>query len=362
MKKKWLTSIAVTTMMGALITGCGQQSTASKAESKKGSIENQLVIAGNGAEFENVMRDDIFKQFQEKYPEVKISYVSGVSGDIVAKVRAQKASPQIDFAIVDSNSQEIGRKEGLWQKVDKKDVPNLEKAQFGSKAKDNSGVPVFYSTMGISYNKELVHSKGLPVPKSWNDLNNPKVKENLVLSDISNNFGRTTLIMLAYANGGSEKNIDPGFEKYAGIASGLPTFLNNTAQIQQALQQKRAAYTVWNSNRSLTLAASGTPMEFVIPKEGTILSTQFANLVKGAPHTKAAKKFIDFLLTDEVQKTLGEKLYLNPVTDVKLSAEASKKIDFDKSKAVNVDTELISNEYAKWVERFNKEVATKVNK
>ncbi len=266
------------------------------------------------------------------------------------------------MTIVEGGEQEAGRVEGLWEALSDKDIPNMKKVGEDLKVKDNSGVAVNFTPMGISYNAELVKAKGLPVPESWNDLAKPEMKGNVTLAEVSSNFGRSALIMLAYANGGSEKNMDAGFEKLQTIAGYMPTFAKSAAQLQQNLQNKTAAYTAWTMARSLVQKDAGLDLQFVIPKEGSNLVPNVATIVKGAKNPNASKLFIDFLLTDEVQTMYGEKLYYNPATAVKLPDDIAKKLSFDRSKVVKFDLEVVGSKTPEWLDRFNKEVAPKVGK
>ncbi|QQE74945.1 ABC transporter substrate-binding protein [Brevibacillus composti] len=369
MKKKALSVLSILALTGSLLAGCGSSSSAPQpsapsqpAENKDGGqaaaqLEDSLVIAGNGATVEKLMKDEIFKKFNEKYPNVKLTYVSGVSTEIVAKVKAQKNSPQIDLTVIEGGEQDKGRQEGLWETLSESDIPNMKNVPDDLKVTDDSGVTVNFTPMGISYNSELVKERNLPVPTSWNDLAKPEVKGNITMTDVASNFGRSAMIMLAYANGGSEKNIEPGFEKMKTIAGYMPTFAKSAAQLQQNLQSKSAAYTTWTMARSLTQKEAGLPLEFVFPEEGGNIVPNVATLVKGAKHPNAAKAFIDFLLSDEVQTMYATKLYYNPATSVKLPDDVAKTLEFDRSKVVNFDYDVIGKEMAGWLDRFNKEIA-----
>jgi putative spermidine/putrescine transport system substrate-binding protein len=371
-KKKTLSVLSILALTGSLLAGCGSSAPQSSAPSQPSGagnggqaqvqLEDTLVVAGNGATVEKLMKDEIFKKFNEKYPNVKLTYVSGVSTEIVAKVKAQKNAPQIDLTIIEGGEQEKGRQEGLWETLSETDIPNMKNVPEDLRVKENSGVTVNFTPMGISYNTEIVKEKGLPVPKSWNDLTKPEVKGYITMTDVASNFGRSAMIMLAYANGGSEKNIEPGFEKMKTIASYMPTFAKSAAQLQQNLQNKSAAYTTWTMARSLTQKQAGLPLEFVFPEEGGNIVPNIATLVKGAKHPNAAKAFIDFLLSDEVQTMYATKLFYNPATSVKLPEEVSKQLEFDRSKVVNFDYDVISKESSGWLDRFNKEIAPHTGK
>jgi len=374
MKKKALAVLSIFALTGSLLAGCGSSSqpaaqnesapaaSENKAEAPQAQLEDSLIVAGNGATVEKLMKDKIFKKFNELYPNVKLTYVSGVSTEIVAKVKAQKDSPQIDVAIIEAGEQEKGRQEGLWEPLSEQDVPNMKNIAEDLKVADNSGATVNFTPMGISYNSKLVQEKGLPVPKSWNDLTRPEMKGNITMTDIASNFGRSAMIMLAYANGGSEKNIEPGFEKMATIASYMPTFAKSAAQLQQNLQNETAVYTTWTMARSLTQKQAGMPIEFVFPEEGGNLVPTIASLVKNAKHPEAAKAFINFLLTDEVQTMYATELFYSPATNVALPEDVAKALEIDRSKVVQFDYQVISDSMDQWLDRFNREIAPNTGK
>ncbi|MCY7483879.1 MULTISPECIES: extracellular solute-binding protein [Paenibacillus] len=355
---RWASLILTLALIGSLVAACGSSSSSIKDGSGSNSgLEGELVIAGNGATVETLMKDKIFKKFNEKYPDVKLSYVSGVSTDIVAKVTAQQGSPQIDVTVIEGGEQEAGSIKGLWEALVPAQIPNMSKVDEQLKINDNSGVTVNYTPMGISYNAKLVKEKGLPVPESWNDLARSEMKGNLILTEMSSNFGRSAAIMLAYANGGSEKDMAAGFDKLKTIAGYMPTFAKTAAQLQQNLQNNTAAYTAWTMARSIVQKDQGVELEFVIPKEGANIVPNVASLVKGAKHPNAAKAFIDFLLTDDVQTLYATELFYNTAVNVKLPEDTAKLLDFDKSKIVKFDYGVISDNTKKWLDQFNKEVA-----
>lgn len=379
MKKKLLTLLTLLTVV-ALVFGCStgnkpssnEQPNTSNESASNGQtettepaveIKGELVFAGNGATVEELFKDKIFPMFNEQYPDVKLTYVAGVATEIVAKVKAGQGNQLIDIAFIESGEQENGRAEGLWEALNPEEITNMSKVGEKFLVKENSGVTVNYTPMGISYNADLVEANNLPVPTSWNDLTLPEMKDNLTMTEISSNFGRSPTIMLSYANGGDENNMEPGFEKLGIIAGYMPTFAKSAAQLTQNLQDQSAVYTTWTMARSIIQKEqNGLPLEFVIPEEGTNVVPTIASLVTGAKNPEAAKVFINFLLTDEVQKLFATDLYYNPVVDVELPADLASLLEFDSNKVVNFDLSAISQNMPTWLDRFNKEIAPLVGK
>ena len=62
--------------------------------------QDTLTVAGYGGSWEQVLRKDVFPDFEKKH-NVTIVYTAGNSTDTLAKLQAQKSNQVIDVAIVD---------------------------------------------------------------------------------------------------------------------------------------------------------------------------------------------------------------------------------------------------------------------
>ncbi|NLA53665.1 MAG: extracellular solute-binding protein, partial [Clostridiales bacterium] len=59
--------------------------------------------------------------------------------------------------------------------------------------------------------------------------------------------------------------------------------------------------------------AAQQPVKVVYAVEGTIFSGQSVHIVKGAPHMEAAQKFVDFVLSEDMQTEVAAQLNLRPL-------------------------------------------------
>ena len=64
---------------------------------------------------------------------------------------------------------------------------------------------------------------------------------------------------------------------------------------------------------ALKYIAAGADLAMVYPEEGTSCVPDASAIVKGAPHSENAKKFLDFTVSYEVQQMLSESSYRRPV-------------------------------------------------
>lgn len=64
---------------------------------------------------------------------------------------------------------------------------------------------------------------------------------------------------------------------------------------------------------ALKLLNDGVDVKVIYPKEGTVFLPGNAAIVKNAKHMENAKKFIDFILSQEIQDKLGTETTIRPI-------------------------------------------------
>lgn len=344
-------------LMLVVVSACSSK-TGSTSKETSGENNKTLVLASYGGSYEKKMRETVIPKFEKEFG-VKVKYITGSSVDTLSKLQAQKDHPQIDVAFIDDGPQAQAKSFGLLAPLDEKIVTNLANVYDIAKDKDNIGVGFGIISTGLAYNKEIFEKNNWKPITSWNDLADPKFKGKLVLPSISNTYGVHLLIMAAKANGGSEKNIEPGFEKLKEIAKNAVTF-DKTADVSNYFLQGQTVASAWGSSRVFTLKGSGFPIEYVIPKEGAPALMSTVNVVKNAPNGELAQKFVNYVLSEEVQTEFAKSLFNGPVNkNVKLSGDILNKIIYGQeqiSKLVKVDWEYVNQKRAEWTERASKEI------
>ncbi|MEU0926995.1 ABC transporter substrate-binding protein [Streptomyces malaysiensis] len=337
------------------VTGCGAPSPSAGGGGKGGT----LVVAGYGGSFETAFRDSVLPAF-EKSCGCKVTYIPGSSTDSVAKIKAQRANPQIDVALVDDGPQAQAQEAGLLTSIDTKVVPVDDVVKI-ARMENDSGVGFGLTATGIAYNPEWFEQHGIPKPTTWADLADPKLKDKVVLPSITNTYGVGLLVGAAKANGGSERDVDPGLTAVKKIAANAATF-DTTADVSNYFLQGQAAASVWGVSRTSTLAEKDFPIEFVYPKDGAIGLVTTANVVKKAPHEDLAQKFVAHLLEPSVQRALAKATYDGSVVQgVKEDpALKGKVVSADKvDSLLKLDWKTINKNRSAWTDKWNKQVESK---
>ncbi|WP_374723188.1 extracellular solute-binding protein [Peribacillus tepidiphilus] len=364
---KRLLSMLIIVMMIAL-AGCANPTPQKPGEAKPANTTDkgeakQITISGNGGKIEKAIREVIAPKFKEKTG-IQVNYIAGLSGEILSKVELQKNAPQIDIAFFVPIDIQRANEKGLIENLDETTVSNMKNVDPRFVAIDNVAAPAFGLVIAPAYNTEVFKKEGIKPIESWNDLARPEYKGKTAFADIGNDWGFNTLYNLAVANGGGIDNMEPGLEKAKELAGYSSTFYKNSTQMMPAIQQGAADVTVLGSYVIADLAAnSGIPLKMVVPKEGVNMNAFSAALVKNAPNQKEAIEFINFLISEESQKSISEEGFYPVVKGMSIPDKYKDIIGLkDTDKTYKLDLAKLAGIRGEWTDRWAKEVTPELGK
>jgi putative spermidine/putrescine transport system substrate-binding protein len=320
-----------------------------------------LVLACYPGAPETFFRSEIIPRFEKEF-DAKVTYLTSNSPGTIAKMQAQKDDPQIDVACIDDGPLVQAKGMGLVQATDPSKLPNLKEIQEVSQFKDGIGVGWGLFRFGLAFNPDDFKKKNLPPLESWNDLARPDLKGHVVVNSMSISYTPILLTMLARANGGDERNIDPGFAEMKKIRPNVFTF-DTTADLTPYFQQDEAWVGVWTDSETYSyVQRTNFPLQFIFPKEGTTAIQTTASVVKGAKHVDLAEKFLNYLIGQEAQELMAQKLGWMPVNkSAKLPSNMAAIIASPAGSGdnmVSMDWKYLGEQRPAWTERWNKEIET----
>jgi putative spermidine/putrescine transport system substrate-binding protein len=274
--------------------------------------------------------------------------------DQVAKVKASRSTPPFDVFLLDPGPVVVAVEDGLIEKFDPsrcKNIVHLQKSFF-----DEWGVAVAAQIVGIAYNPKKVER-----PKSWKDLFEPKYYGKVGISGFGTTFGTSSLIEISKQYGGSMTNVDPAFEQLKKWLPHVGVIAQNPVAVNTLFQQGQMDVTYTNFQTVSTLKGRGVDIEFVKPDTGPIAFYTTLHVVKNAPNKDNAYKYIDTILSTEVQAALQKPPYNLLSVNKNVPLQPDMPTDLVKSHAelasfVHHDWRVIAPLRAGWIERFNKEI------
>ncbi|NYT36474.1 ABC transporter substrate-binding protein [Allopusillimonas soli] len=284
--------------------------TLAAAYSSSAAAQQELVVAGYGGSFEEIMRSDIFPPFAKEH-NAKLVYVAGNSTNTVAKLQAQKSNQQIDVAIIDDGPMYQAIALGFCSPIQGISDEDIYKT---ARYKDDKAVAIGLVATGIMYNKKIFEEKKWDPPTSWHDLTDPKYKGHLVIPPLNNTYGLHALVQFARANGGGEKNIDPGFKAFEEkVGPNVLVYEPSPGKMTELFSSGQASIAVWGSSRVKAFADTGFPVGFVYPKEGAYALLASVCPVNKPEPNPLAQTFIQYLISPSVQEIMAKAQGFGPV-------------------------------------------------
>ena len=280
-----------------------------------------------------------------------------LSVDQIAKVKASLNNPPIDVMLHDPGPALVAIDQGLVEPY-----PVAESKNYGdliSEAQVATGPAAFFQVVGLTYNPDKVKTP----PSSWADIWKPEFKGRVCITNMNSTLGTGFLVEIARMHGGSEANVDAGFQAIKDLKPNIAAVAANPGQLATLYQQGQVDIGPGNFNAIQILKARGVPVEFVSPKEGAIAFKTTIHIVKNSPNKELAFKLIEAAISPEVQEKLMNSPYLIVPTNgkVKMAGEVAKvlasSVDDLKKKFVFQDWKKINEQRSAWIERFNREIA-----
>ncbi|MDG9924897.1 MULTISPECIES: ABC transporter substrate-binding protein [unclassified Pseudomonas] len=220
------------------------------------------------------------------------------SAQEIAKFDAEKDNATADIGDVGAAFGPIAVQKGVTQPY----KPSTWE-QIPAWAKDADGHWMLAYTGSIAFivNKQLVKE----APKSWADLKQGKYK--VAIGDVSAAAQAVNgVLAAAIANGGDEKNIQPGLDFFAEIAKQGRLSLSNPT-IQTLEKGEVEVGVVWDFNGlSYRDQIDASRFEVLIPSDGSVISGYTTIINKYAKHPNAAKLAREYILSDAGQINLAK--------------------------------------------------------
>ncbi|MCL6707358.1 ABC transporter substrate-binding protein [Pseudomonas sp. R2.Fl] len=227
---------------------------------------------------------------------IKVNVFQATTGKVMARIEAEAANPVVDVLISASwdTATDFEKRGWLVPYVS----PNAEKVP--DFLKSETAVAQGVSALGIAWNTQ----SGTPKPSEWADLTKPEYKDLVNLPDPAQSGSAFELdAVLAAAD---EYKLFKDLKANGAVIAGA-----NAEALNPVLQGAKAA--VFGAVDYITLAAKakGENIDVIFPESGTVIAPRPAMILNWSKNQEEAKKFIDYMLSDEGQKLVAD-TYLMP--------------------------------------------------
>ena len=306
----------VTIAVAIALTGAGAVHTPARAQAP---IESELTLITPVSKF---IHDAALKAFADYAKEkwsvtVKVNAIPAGTPVAYGRITEWKGRPEVDiFWGGESALFEKLAEQKLLQKVEiSREAWDSIPASIGKpkpiplKDKDGFWVGTALEPYGLVYNPKRLQRLGVAAPKEWDDLLNPKLKGEVAqcAPTRSSSSNATYEVML------SLYGEDRGWEWLRKLAANTGHFTARSRDVPTVVAKGEfAAGFAVPSYMAFEEKLAGFDIKFVAPKNAFVTPEPMA-ILAGARNPKAARAFIEFLLTERGQKVFMER-GLFPIT------------------------------------------------
>jgi len=305
-------SLFIGLAVAAALTACGKKEEA-PAEGATAAAEEKAL---NLYIWNDYLAEDTISNF-EKETGIKVS-VSNYGSNEELEAKMAPGNTGYDIVVPSASTYERQIKAGVYQKLDKSLLPNLSNMDPDIEARlamhdpnNDYAVLHMWGTTGIGYNVKKIEAamKNAPVD-SWKLVFDPNVARNFKNCGIAVLDSATEMYSMTLAALGK----DPNSQKPEDLDAATDALMKLRPNVKYADTQRMISDL---ANGEICLAVgyngdllqardraeenkTGQEIQYVIPKEGTIIWFDSYLIPKDAPHPKNAHAFINYMLRPEV--------------------------------------------------------------
>lgn len=355
--KKRVLSVIMALVLCLSLTACGsddkkeQESSQEVQSSTESSSEASSAAEGGDKQLSGTvtvympspagLADKLAEAFEAKTG-VKVEKFQGTTGEILARLEAEKANPVADVVILASWSDGLSMKaEGGLESYKPAMADKINKGWLDA---DNTLFGYSASAVGVIYNTTVVPE----LNADWKDLADAKYKDNIAIPDPEKSGACKDFLAGLVTGLPDGESIMESWAK-----NGLTVPGANKAALEAVTTGEKGVLIAGVDYNAYSSMKKGEPLKIYYPASGTVVNPRPAMIPKTAPNMDNAKAFVDFLFSDEAQKLVGDAFLLPGRSDVKCEGRTNLDeipqipTDWDKMQGLASDTAAKLNELCK---------------
>ena len=268
------------------------------------------VRAGEITAYTALEEDDVkvyLDAFAKAKPGIKVNILRLSTGDLTARILAEKANPRHDVIWGVAVTQMVDPR--ILEMAEVYRPPGVDKVNPQFKDPDGRWFATTGYFAGFCVNNEVLKKKNLPMPTSWNDLLNPVYKGQIVMPNAASSGTGYAQVVSILQMMGEEK----GWQYLKELDKNIAQYIKSGSRPCKAAAAGEYAIGVSFAFSAVKQIMEGYPITLVIPKEGAGYEVEVNLLMKTAKNKEDAKQFLDWLLTLDAAKLYGERAEMSSV-------------------------------------------------
>lgn len=259
----------------------------------------------------------VIEAFNQAYPNVKVTMLTGSNGELAAKLLEERANPQADLLVnSDTLTMESLAEQGIF-------APNASPAVAAVaeryRADDGSWVALTLRPRVMMYNTDLVTPE--EAPTTMLGLTDAKWQGQIGAADSRNGAMVAQLVAMRHLLG--EEAMTTFVQ---GLVANETQWFGGHTDVRKAVGAGELKLGLVNHYYYHLSKAEGAPVGIIYPDQdegemGLIVNSTNAGIVQGARHPELAQLFVDWMLSPAGQKVYADLNFEYPVTPGVATAE-----------------------------------------
>lgn len=317
MKKKLLAAILVASM-GMSLAACSSSDssdTSSDADSTQASESQDDSSNGESEKLSGTLTvympspTDLNTAYIEGFEEktgVKVELFEGTTGEIQARLEAEKDNPVADVVVLASWSDGLSMKES-GQIMSYPEAENADKLYDGWVDGDNMLFGTSASALGVIYNTTLIDS----LDADWSELADAKYKDMIAIPDPEKSGSCKDFLAGYMCSTNNDWSVWEGMAENGLMVAGA-----NKAALETVTTGEKAILVAGVDYNAYSNIDKGEPLQIYYPESGTVINSRPAMIMKTSKNVENAKAFIDYLMSDEAQQMVADAYLLPGRSDI----------------------------------------------
>ena len=316
MKIKRLMCIILSVFMTLTAVGCGYDG---KSDGYDLDEDKKLIVY---TAHKSEIYEPIIQEFEERTG-IWVEVVSGGTNQILERIAEENGKQSGDVMFGGG----VDSLEAYSTYFDTYVSPVDDKIGDSYKSADNKYVKFSDLPTVIIYNRKLVISAG--TPRSYGELVNSRWKGKIAMADPEKSGSAYTalLTMVQVISKATGETSDDVIAKIAKNVDG--GIIDGSQNVVNAVATGEKLVGITSEENALKNMTDGTDIAMIYPSEGTSVIPDGAAIIKNAPHRSNAEKFMEFVVSDDVQRLLEDNLYRRSVRKDITTKKKIKEISYD---------------------------------
>lgn len=298
MKKRMLRVMVCLLAPLMILGGCGE---GQAQEEYRLEEDNKLVIYTSHKE---EIYGPIVREFEERTG-IWVEVVTGGTNDLLERIEEENGKNSGDIMFGGGVDSLNAYRDYFEPYI------SSQSAQLDDAYASPDGVYTVFSRLPlvIVYNKKLVISAG--TPRSWRDLTNSHWQGSIAFADPDRSGSSYTALLTMIQILSEDMSEEEVMEAFVSNLDG--DILSGSGEVLQEVTAGKKLIGITLEETVLKEMDQNADIAMIYPREGTASVPDGSALIKNAPHRKNAELFIEFTVSEDVQRILEDRLYRRSV-------------------------------------------------